>query len=95
MDAGKSGKTIDHADSVHSPAHYVRGGMECKDVMAAMMDGERVSPIVGYWWGCALKYLWRWNDKNGMEDLEKARECIGLMIAQRERELMEGGRDGE
>ena len=28
----------------------------------------------------AFKYIWRWRDKNGIEDLKKARECIDNMI---------------
>lgn len=67
-------------DAVHNPNHYNRGGMECKDVMRAMMDGVSLTPVQGYWYGCALKYLWRWMEKNGIEDLEKARECIAVLI---------------
>lgn len=33
-----------------------------------------------YMQGCAFKYLWRWRDKNGIEDLKKARECIDNVI---------------
>lgn len=68
-------------DEVTRPSHYCRGGMECKDVLAAMMDGVEVPPLVAYWWGCALKYLWRWTQKGRTpseraRDLQKARECL-------------------
>jgi hypothetical protein len=68
------------SDEVHSPQHYQRGGLECKDVMRAMLDGMKVPSVVAYWWGTALKYLWRWPAKNGVQDLEKCRECLDIMI---------------
>lgn len=67
-------------DAVHKPEHYQRGGIECKDVMNAMLEGVEVPSVVAYWWGCALKYLWRWPAKNGVQDLEKCRECLRIMI---------------
>ena len=30
--------------------------------------------------GCAIKYLSRWRDKGGIEDLEKAKHFIDLLI---------------
>ena len=33
-----------------------------------------------YWRGCALKYLWRYRGKNGVEDLRKARRCVDYLI---------------
>jgi UDP-3-O-acyl-N-acetylglucosamine deacetylase len=30
--------------------------------------------------GCAIKYLCRWRDKNGIADLQKARHFIDLLI---------------
>ena len=70
------------SDAVHSPDHYNRGGLECKDVMRAMLDGMKVPSVVAYWWGTALKYLWRWTAKNGVQDLEKCRECLDTMISE-------------
>lgn len=69
---------MDSFDPVHHPSHYSRGGMECKDVLAAMLTPEQ---RVGYWWGCALKYLWRWPAKSETylgqrQDLEKLKECV-------------------
>ncbi len=64
------------SDAVHNPGHYERGGMRCDEVMAAMLTPEQQ---VGYWYGCALKYLWRCFYKHG--DLvgklrDKAIECL-------------------
>ena len=66
------------SDAVHNPSHYERGGMRCDEVMAAMLTPEQQ---VGYWYGCAIKYVWRWPVKHRglpgkIEDLEKAIECI-------------------
>jgi hypothetical protein len=34
----------------------------------------------GYLEGCAQKYLWRWEQKNGKQDLEKAVEYLGKLL---------------
>lgn len=69
------------SDAVHNPSHYERGGMRCDEVMAAMLTPEQQ---VGYWYGCALKYIWRWPAKHDdpagkIEDIEKAIECLKRM----------------
>lgn len=86
----------DHNNAVSHPSHYASGGIECKDAMAAMMgngyclqpcatkDGaaKNLPPIGFYWWACAFKYLWRWDKKNGIQDLEKCKQCIDFLIAE-------------
>ena len=67
-------------DPVASPSHYKRGGVECKHVMAAMLDGLDLTPEQGYWYGCAIKYLWRWPKKNGLQDIAKCRECLHILM---------------
>lgn len=67
-------------DPVFSPAHYAGNGIEAKDAMRSMMDCADVSPSQAYWWGCAFKYLWRWHAKNGVQDLQKASQCIRYLI---------------
>ena len=56
-------------DAVNNPEHYTEGDIECIDAIEASM-----SPIEfqGYCKGNALKYLWRYRHKNGIEDLRKA-----------------------
>lgn len=51
-------------DPVNHPRHYNMhpSGVECIDVV------EHMSFNIGN----AVKYLWRHNDKNGLEDLDKA-----------------------
>ena len=40
---------------------------------------------IGFCEGCAIKYLVRWRQKNGIEDLKKARHYIDLLIEFEER----------
>lgn len=35
---------------------------------------------IGYMEGCAIKYLTRWRNKGGVQDLEKAKHFIDLLI---------------
>lgn len=69
-------------DAVHSPEHYQRGGLECKQVQKAMLEGMLVPAYVAHCWGTVLKYIWRWPAKGGVQDLEKAREYLDEMIAE-------------
>lgn len=65
-------------DVVAKPAHYAgHTGIECKAAMESMLGTDAYT---AYMQGCAFKYLWRWRDKNGIEDLRKARECIDNVI---------------
>lgn len=56
-----------------SPRHYSRHAIEPWDYVAA--NG------LGYFEGSAIKYLSRWRDKNGIEDLRKAIAFIEKLIA--------------
>lgn len=67
-------------DNVSHPAHYTGGGIEAKDALKAAMSDSQLSPMACYWWGCAFKYLWRFERKNGLEDLKKCRQCIDFLI---------------
>ena len=39
---------------------------------------------LGYFEGCVIKYVTRWNDKGGVQDLEKAKHFLELLIALQE-----------
>ena len=52
-------------DTVNHPAHYTQGGIECIDAIEAAV-GE-LSGIEAVCTGNAIKYLWRWKQKNGIE----------------------------
>lgn len=69
------------SDNVSSPIHYQGDGKtECMKAMRSMVSKAKLSAMQFYWWGCAFKYLWRWPHKNGIEDLNKCRQCIDYLI---------------
>jgi len=59
-----------NGDVVNHPAHYADScSLECIDVMEAMFGKENTH---NYCLQNAFKYMWRWKNKNGREDLDKA-----------------------
>lgn len=70
------------SDNVNHPAHYTQGGIECIDAIEAAVKG--LSGIEAVCTGNAIKYLWRWKQKNGVEDLRKARWYIDRLIEEKE-----------
>jgi len=61
-----------------NPSHYQRDGMECIDAIKAAV--QNLSGAEAYATGAAIKYLWRWKEKGGAEDLQKAIWYIKDMI---------------
>lgn len=47
---------------------------------------------IGYFEGNVIKYVTRWKDKNGLEDLKKAKHYIELLIDLTERSVAEQAR---
>jgi hypothetical protein len=69
-------------DNVNHPNHYTGGSIECIDAIK-----EAVKDLTGIEatdTGNAIKYLWRWSHKNGIEDLKKAIWYIKHLIWQKE-----------
>lgn len=58
------------ADNVNHPVHYTQGGIECIDALKAATAG--LEGIEAVCTANAIKYLWRWKHKNGIEDIDKA-----------------------
>lgn len=65
-------------DAVNHPSHYCRDGIECIDVIKATTKG--MNAFDAFCQGNAIKYLFRWQYKNGVEDLKKARWYIDKLI---------------
>ena len=65
-------------DMVNRPAHYNKGRVECIDAIA-VATGD-LSGIEAVCTANAIKYLWRWKQKNGTEDLKKARWYIEHLL---------------
>ena len=66
------------SDTVNHPPHYTAGGVECIDALTAATVG--LEGIEAVCTANAIKYLWRWKRKNGVEDLRKARWYIDRLI---------------
>ena len=73
--------TIHPSDPVN-PAHYKQGGVECIDALESAT--VNLSGIEAICTANAIKYLWRWKQKNGVEDLKKAQWYINRLIASAE-----------
>lgn len=74
-------KAVDeNHDPVNRPAHYTAGKVECIDAIEAATAG--LTGGQAYNTGAAIKYLWRWSRKGGVEDLRKARWYIDRLIGE-------------
>lgn len=65
-------------DAVNHPAHYTAGQIECIDALESATAG--LCGIEAICTANAIKYLWRWKLKNGVQDLEKAKWYIDKLI---------------
>jgi hypothetical protein len=70
-------------DPVNSPKHYADtcGGIECIEAIEASMSTEEFK---GFLKGNVQKYVWRYAQKNGAEDLKKAKWYLERLIKLRE-----------
>ncbi|EAF4459085.1 DUF3310 domain-containing protein [Listeria monocytogenes serotype 1/2a] len=66
-------------DNVNNPAHYNTGGIETLDYIKA-----KVKDYPSYAAGNILKYVSRYEHKNGIEDLKKAQFYLNDLIAELE-----------
>lgn len=66
-------------DSINHPMHYTKGTVECIDALASATI--ELSGIDAVCTANAIKYLWRWKHKNGIEDLRKAKWYIDHLIS--------------
>lgn len=67
-------------DEINHPAHYTQGGIECIDAIEASMTPDQFE---GYLKGNVQKYLWRYEIKGGLKDLEKAMWYLDRLIKHR------------
>lgn len=65
-------------DVVNNPNHYTYGKYECIDVIKEITKGLAGSQA--FCMGNCIKYLWRWQYKNGVEDLKKAKWYLERVI---------------
>ena len=65
-----TGDTTLEYDQVNNPVHYNHSGIECIEAIEAMT--ENMSGATAPHAANVLKYLWRHEYKNGLEDIDKA-----------------------
>ena len=64
-------------DVVEAPIHYNTGEIECIDYIK---DSMSESEFIGYLNGNLIKYVHRYRNKNGAEDLRKAKWYLDKLI---------------
>lgn len=58
----------EHTSATIHPNYYKRNGVECWDMIKATLGESYSSFLIGN----VMKYLWRYREKHGVEDLRKA-----------------------
>ena len=74
---GKLYHPEDKHNPVTQPDYYNKGAIEAIEAIKASMHPQEYK---GYLKGNCLKYLWRYEYKNGVEDLRKARVYLEWLI---------------
>lgn len=57
-------------DNVNHPVYYNKGQVECIEGIEAMSANK--DAFQGFCLGNAMKYIWRYPSKGGVDDLKKA-----------------------
>lgn len=69
---------MDTTDNIKNPEHYARFSIEPIDfIMTNKLE---------FWQGNIIKYVVRYDSKNGIEDLRKARQYLDMQIKRMEDE---------
>lgn len=72
-------------DNINKPSHYQGvNGLEAIDVVHNFV--RDLSGASVFFWGNAIKYMLRFQKKNGLEDLKKARKNLDWLIEEMEHE---------
>src|SRR5690554_8188329 len=78
---GQNGGEGLHYDAIN-PSHYRQGGVECIDALDAATIGK--AGIEAVCTANIIKYLWRYESKNGVEDVRKARWYLDRLLRELE-----------
>lgn len=65
------------SEYIRQPAHYTKGKIECIDYIKDILTAEEYA---GYLRGNITKYMHRFRDKGGVQDLKKARQYLDWLI---------------
>ena len=66
-----------------NPNHYRKNGVQCIESIKTELSSDEFR---GYLKGNIRKYLWRYKEKNGIEDLNKAQKYLSWLIEFEENE---------
>ena len=69
-------------DVINHPSHYTKGRIECIDAIDSATTGK--SGIEAVCVANIIKYLFRYEEKNGLEDVKKAKWYINKLISELE-----------
>lgn len=72
-----------------NPEHYKQGSIQCIDAMQQVLSTEEFQ---GYLKGNVFKYIWREKNKNGIEDLRKARWYLDRLIEHCDESLLDANK---
>lgn len=74
---------VDEEDAKDNPLDTQVGGRHYKDMRIQPIEFIHANNIP-FIEGCGIKYLCRWRDKGGVEDLRKAQHLIEMLIEMEE-----------
>lgn len=70
-------------DVVNHPSHYTQGKVECIDALeSATINKQGIEAVCV---ANVIKYLWRYESKNGLEDVKKAKWYLDRLIKELEK----------
>jgi len=75
--AGKEAYGNVVVDMVNQPPHYTYGDIECIDAIRSALGPEGFAAFCR---GNIIKYNWRCDHKNGLQDLEKAAWYLNKLL---------------
>lgn len=67
-------------EEVVSPQHYKPNGVFNMEPIEMMYNSMTHDAFVAYCEGCIIKYMHRYHEKNGIEDLKKAKTYLDFII---------------
>jgi hypothetical protein len=73
-------------DNVNSPSHYTQAGIECIDAITAAVSGK--TGIEAVCVANVIKYLWRYEMKNGVEDVKKAQWYLNRLVSELDKPVL-------
>ena len=76
-------ENFNNTDKINNPSHYKgKFGLEAIEVVKNFVFG--LEGVEGFYWGNTIKYLLRFQKKNGIEDLKKAEFYLKRLIEELE-----------